>query len=770
MIAAGDPGAAEALQNAGVTLPGRPESYALVTSGGVRTVIGRDCVGAMYGALDVADRVQAHGAEALTRTDATPEVQSPATEVRAANLFLVLPTAGEGPWWFREPGFWEAYLDLMARARMNLLDLHGMYNTRNGIFPNALLYFGQSASLPSAGVGATEREANVTALRRVVEMAAARGIRVSLMTYRSDLDVMGDSEPTRDQDRAQRTFAREASEDLARRVPGLSRVGFRIGESGHDAEWYTDTIIAGVRAAGGTVGVATRTWGASKPQILALSRAAGGDLLVECKYNGEHLGTPYVIAGGRMTWRGFGSWAQYSYEDFLQAPRPYQFVFQVRAGGTHRVFRNSSYERARRAAETFTFAGAAGFTWEPTHAYLPQRDVFHANPDDRFSPWAFSRDELEYLLYGRLAYDPTTGQEVFRDALAERVGTGELWDPMQAAGDIVPWIQTTHTCGPDLRNFSPELEWGGPVGYWATAPENARREDACEFPWHGPFDSFAVASAHDLAADLVAGRGTSRLSPLWVAARVLDDARRARAASEVAVDGANPWARDVVRECVALADLGEYWGHKMRGAAALAVYQASGSEAWLQAARDETFVADRAWEALARDSDHLAPFFDRLRMWYVGLGDFHWRRELAWLPRDAASIAEVERAVRAHPPVGVGALPTPTEWLAGARGVGPSGLRLTVDPLTPMAAERGVTATLSEEPPSGAAVNLLWKPFHSHEDWRSIPMTGRGTQWNARVMVPGAGAMFAVEVVGAAGVGRRLPDVVNGVPYVVVAP
>jgi len=39
---------------------------------------------------------------------------------------------------------------------------------------------------------------------------------------------------------------------------------------------------------------------------------------------------------------------------------------------------------------------------------MPVRDDYHAMDVDRFSPWAFGRDELQYQMFGRLAYDPTT--------------------------------------------------------------------------------------------------------------------------------------------------------------------------------------------------------------------------------------------------------------------------------------------------------------------------------------------------------------------------
>jgi hypothetical protein len=661
--------------------------------------------------------------------------------------------------------YWREYLDMMAEARLNVLDLHAMYNLDNTVFPNALLYFATSATYPDIGAPLAERERNLAMLNRVIEMARVRGIRVALMSYRADADLLGNPAPPLDEG-TMSVYTREASADLANRASGLWRLGFRIGESGRSANWYTSTFVAGVKSAGHGVGLYTRSWLARRDDINALAGAAGSSLIVEAKYNGEHLAAPYVIAGGPAA-----AWGPYSYEGFLDPPMPYTFLFQVRAGGTHRIFRFASYERSQRMARSYALSPrVAGFTFEAAHAYFPQRDFYHAS-SDRFSEWTFRRDELSYWLAGRLAYDSSTPERVFRGALARRVGTDDLWDAMQAASDIVPWIQTANTCGPDHRDFAPELELGGDVGYWASARDAAPPENACFHPDHGPFDSFAVASPFEAAADLIAGRATTRLSPIQVAQKVLDDAAHARAAIGVAIDPNNAEARDVVRECVAIADLGEYFGHKLRAATALAVYASSGAADWLTAARRESDLAQTAWRDLAEHTAYIAPFEDRLRMTGLGLSPFHWRDEVPRLAAENAAIDALALAVKTSPPDFHGTLPAPPDWLDRARPAGPGLATLDITPRDPHAASFTVTATFGAALPEGASVQLLSKSFASNHDWQSVPMTsGDGGAYTATISGTGDGAMFAVEIGGAIGDGYRYPDVLEETPYRTLAP
>jgi hypothetical protein len=771
VVTVDDPAAPAALAQAGVALDPRPESFAIVESAGAFWVVGRDEVGAMYGALELAERLQNGGSGGLSSS--LPIVASPSVTIRAANLFLVLPADDEPAWWFCDSDFWTQYLDLLARARINFLDLHGMYDLRNTLFPNALLYFANSQSHPDVGVAQATRARLVGMLRTIVAMASARGIRVGLMTYRSDLSVDAVSSAP-DDDPTVRSYTREAAADLARSVPGLARIGFRIGESGHDAAWYQDTIIAGAREAGTGVGIYTRTWGATKNEVMSIVGAAGGDVIVEAKMNGEQLAAPYAIAGGHFT-----AWHPYSYEDYLDPPIPYSFVFQVRSGGTHRMFRQASFERARRTVPSFVLGQARGFTLEAPHAYFPQRDDYHAIAEDRFSPWTFRRDELEYLLYGRLAYDPTTPASVFRAALAERVATDGLWEPMQAASEIIPWAQLAETCGPDQRDYAPDLEWGGTVAMWASPDGASTPGMPCQH--HGAFDSFSIASPDETARDLVSGIGTARVTPPEIATIVSAAAAKARVAGAVAIDPANAEARDVVRECLALADFGDYLAHKLRAATALAVYRRTAASDYLVTARSEIALADTAWLALAADTAHIAPFQDAMRMCqftrycddptsFHWVKPFHWREEAANLPADPESIDAVEHAVKSTPPTFAGTLPSPADWLDAARTPGPTLSSFTIEPPDPRAERWTVTATFATPPPPGSSVKIVWKGFSGLDDWLAAPATGDGVAYQSVIAGTQAGAYFAIEVNCPPSSAWRYPDVRAETPFIALPP
>ena len=770
IVLATEPCAQVRLQNAKLTLPEQPESYAILAENGRPLIVGRDPVGGMYGALELAELIEIDPQAALQIT----KVATPRARIRGANLILVLPDEEEqqANWWFYDLDFWSRFLDLMASSRLNFLDLHGMYNLENTQFPNALLRFATSPSFPGVGAPLPERQRNLETLRKVVEMADNRGIKAALTTYSSSASLNG-NDPSMLSNAELASYTQEATRDLITKIPKLWGLGFRIGESGRDSPWFTRYFIGGLRAGSQSAHVVVRTWLSNKQEILDIARAAGQGAMVESKFNGEQLGPAYAVTGGLMA-KGASSlfdWSVYSYESYLDLPVDYDFVFQIRSAGTHRLFRYNSFERTRKVMQTVLLGRSKGFTLEAPHAYFSQRDRFHS-ASDRFSPWLFERDELAYFLFGRLGYDPDTPEEVFRFHIARRLKINALWESMQAASEIVPSYITAFTCGPDHRHFAPDLEWGGSVAYWAndpTTPQNSG--DTCATHYHGPFDQFAVASPFEVAEDLAAGRVTSKETPFEIGKQLLDKAQIARRATEY-VHAVDPETRDVARECVALADLGEYVGHKLRGAEALAIYKTTERRDYLDAARSETGQADLAWQRLASDTNYIAPFKENLRMLQLGFKRFHWSLFMPQLAQDPASIDAVEKAVNENPAKPLNQnIPSAITLLSNPKGMArPRLVSLTISPQSATAAKYAVKLEIADPIPPGGSVRIWWKSFSGAANWASVPAVADGKVFEAEVPGTGVGVMVAAEVTLGGISGFRYPDPQKETPYLVIAP
>jgi dienelactone hydrolase len=637
---------------------GLPESFEIAFEDGRADVRGADPNGALYGALELAERIRRFGADALR---GAPVGGKPFLRDRGWNLFLTLPwdyaaddtdydpaaLADPDRWWFANDGYWRTLFDEMARARLNWLDIHGTWDISVTDAPNLYAYFIQSDRFPKVGVASEIKDANLKQLNKIIAMAHDRGVRVSLMAYEARFHTPHAPDPYPENEKDLYDYTREMVETMIRRVPGLDAIGFRIGESGH-GEGFFNCYLEAVKASGRDIPLITRSWLARKPRVVPLA-AASRDFTVEIKYNGEQWGSPYMLMGGRMA-----GWYSYSFEDYLSdssaagavrlwpgnpAPgggewpaEPYKLVWQVRANGTHRILPVHNPGAVRRAVKSMPLGTASGFTVECLETYYPKSPRYYvADPGDLYCDWTHERDRLFLRTWGRLGYDPETPDDVFEAMAAETFGaTGApLFESWAAAGRIIHTAFSGFSLGPDHRNHAIELEWGGDTaGYLAG----------------DPFDSHVFKSAREALADAATGGLDGRIAPPEAAARLVADAETAAKAADIPLSlvpaGERKRFGELVVVCGQAAHLGRYYAERFMSA-----YRAGQAEAGTPGAAGQAAAhmreAEQAWSALAAQPFY-KPFTERLRM---RTNAFHWSQELPKIKAEADRLARLAAPV-----------------------------------------------------------------------------------------------------------------------------
>ncbi len=757
----------ESLTAAGLKAPfeirvggtGAPESFEITFGDGGAVVQAPDANGALYGALELAERVRRRGKEALT---GRPVAGRPFLRDRGLNLFLTLPwdyaanatdydpraLVDPARWWFANDGFWETLFDQMAAARLNWLDLHGTWDISVTDAPNLYAYFIQSDRFPKVGVPEEIKAANLRRLNTIIEMAHARGVRVSLMAYEARFHTPHAPEPYPETEPDLYAYTREVAEKLIRSAPGLDALGFRIGESGHGEEFFTCYIEA-VKAAGRDIPLITRSWLARKSRIVPLARAYR-DFTVEIKYNGEQWGAPYMLMGGRMA-----GWYSYSFEDYLSdsgtpdavrlwpgnpAPgggvwpaEPYKIVWQVRANGTHRILPVYDPAAVRRAVRSMPLGTASGFVVEGLDAYYPKSPRYYlADPGDAYCEWTHERDWMFLNMWGRLGYDPDTPEEALDALVADKLGPAAppLVKAWKAASRIISTAFSAFSLGPDHRNHAIELEWGGDTAGYLAA---------------GPFDTHVFRSIKEDVAGEGGPNVDGRISPEEAAARLVGLAEAAAAAGAIPLDSAPPGERKRLKEletaCGQAAHLGRYYAERFLSARRSAEAELKKPDA-AGAAAFHMQEAEKERSALAACAFY-KPFTERLRM---KTNTFHWSEELPKVRDEAARLAAI-------------AAPVP-------------------DPIIPSPVEPGLpTISLEIHPGSvkmsvpAAGLDRAWalvKPLPSSAFFHKFPMKRRGASFEYTFKREPWGHALAVEV-GRRRRVRRLPGWDADAPYLVVS-
>lgn len=740
-------------------LPKKAESFVIHRSGDNVVIAGSDANGVMYGCLELAERLDMKGRVALDIRE--PIVQSPAVEFRAVNPFLTLPYGvADKDWWFLQDGYWEGYLDQLARARINWIDMHGMYDIKTTWFPNIYPYFITSEEFPLAGADPAMAARNLSMLNRVIALAKQRGIKFALMSYSATWNGPGLREsPYPDSEENLAAYTREVVRKMIEACPGLDMIGFRIGESGKSTSFFKDSYIPAIREAGRPIDLYTRTWLAKKDQVLSIGENFPGRFLIEIKYNGEQFGPPYIVAGGRMA-----GWHSYSYQDYYSWPRNYKIIYQIRANGTHRVFPWGNPELAARANMGSTLGGAIGACVEPIDAYYEKYDARHKNDSpNRWYDWQWQRDWFWYNVWGRTAYDPSlkSNDELWTRMFEHHFGkpaASDLFNAMQWASRIVPDAYTSYSLGPDHRNHAPELEWGGNVQKWVEGQ---------------PFDTQNIQTTREFADRLVRGDFSAKATPLQMAGYLAEEARMTRQYVGLARARVGDWTpefKDLVTELTALSYLGDYYSHKLTAASMLAVLEAAsdpvGPEyAGVERIREELALAGQAWGELAAiGEEHYKPFVDSLRM---GTENYTWAEEGRKLDGDIQALDETIAAIKSSANTGT----APAPWTRGD-GEGPAISEVksnVVSSADDLSKKLTVTAEISD----GGGVSKVFlktKAFPSERRWNVTAMERRGDAFVGEANVLPEGLMWCIEAVDGDGNGSMWPNFRYATPYRVVLP
>lgn len=714
---------------------GEKESYKITSAGGKVQIVGSDQNGAMYGCFEFAERLRNQGSKAWsTRASGSPFLVD-----RGLNLFLTLPwdykkndtdydvAALSDPqrWWFQNDDYWTTLLDIMAKSRLNWLDIHGGWDISVTNAPNLYAYFVTSPSFPKVGVPDSVKAVGMARLNKVIAMAHARGIRVSLMAYEANLRIPQNPNPPYEATEANvYKYTKEAVEQMIRQAPGLDAIGFRIGESGK-SESFFKCYGEAVKNSGRHIPLITRSWITTKQKVLPLAQASK-DFTVEIKYNGEQWGAPYMVSGGRMA-----NWSSYSFEDYLsdsgdksqntktwpgqpdgqggQWPsEPYKIVWQVRANGTHRIFPFYNPDWVRRSIKVMKIGTASGYTIEGEDAYYPKApDYYLADIKDKYCNWVHQRDEMYWMTWGRLGYDPKVPDDVF-DAKVKSwfPGRGDgILKAWREASLVVPLSFMANSIGPDHRDHAPELEWGGSTMSLIDAQ---------------PFDSFSVRPIVEDALQDNLGVHDGRVS----VAQVGHELRKAFESGTRALGvprGPTGRGRELSYSTTMLLEWARFQSGRYLTAGQIADALRTTGKPGL---RDSTQAsASQGWRGLtdSAESAFYRPFTEKLRM---HTNTFHWKSQDQTVKDDLA-------AVRALPVV-------KTKEVARE---GNAFSKLNLDSTWTATKVKCRVAVMG-----ASDAWLLWKPLPSSTFFHRIPMRLSGREASIEIPRMACGMCVAVEL------------------------
>jgi hypothetical protein len=540
-------------------------------------VIGGDAAGTMYGGLELAERIRA-GADPMQPEDVD---QAPRFALRAVKVNL--------PWisyrkheclqlhdeTCRDPAYWRALIDHLAECRFNRLSLWSLH-------PWCLMV--RPTDFPEAcDLDEVELDRWRSLWKGIFAHAHARGMKVQVFTwnifvspalakahgvakYSINWDYFGEG----DTSDLVRRYNRSVLAQVLREYPELDGLGITQSERmggmtpRERGKWIGEALLPAIKDAGRPVELNYRIpHSANKGSGGSTSRESEligrrlledvdlpGDVWSEVKYNWSHgHSTPKlcIIHGGHPT-------------DALWNPpsTKYRLTWMVR---------NEDFFCLRWCGPSFVRAHVrendrpwTGGYYVGSECYVPAKNYIDKPARDTGARWAFQRQRLFYLVWGRLLYEPAMSDEALARAIDGQYGPGvggALLPALDRAAQTPLRIATFHGATWDHTLYSEGFLTRD--GFITIDRLMAAR----------PLDP-AWMSVGDFVGATAGGKAApaDRTTPLQVADSAEADARAAL--KLLASLGSHRGAvGEEIADAVAWAHLGLYLADKLRAAVAL---------------------------------------------------------------------------------------------------------------------------------------------------------------------------------------------------------
>lgn len=593
------------------------EAYRIAHVGGTLQLRGGDARGLLYGLLDVAEEL-GRG----TPLGKIERNERPPVGFRALKFNLPYAAYRNAPSLevhqdvCRDPKFWEAFLDMMAANRFNVLTLWSLHPFHYFVVPKS---FPEARSIPEA-----ELQEFRALWTKLFAMARERGIETYLINwnifvspgfarahqiaeYSCDWSFFGKAETSP----LLEAYTRECVQQVIDEYPDLTGLGITQGERmggmtpAERRAWVDRAIVPGIQAAkrpskfiyraplsadtqsGGTTNAANDR--ATRAHIDGLGGNVSQPVLVEFKFNWSHgHSSPelFIVHGGKL-----------SDAYWNPVPEKYQTVWTVRNEDFH-VLRWGDPDFVRTFLQK-NLAPHFGGVIVGSEVFIPAKDIVSLDGPHRTWRYDFQRQWLFYATWGRTLFSPNSGEAVVQGLLGDRFGADK-------ASDLLGLWKEASRVPTRFASFV-KGTWDGSLyteafGKWRDRDHSA--EGIVLIDVQSLIDHPVLDPRYMNVAEFVAAEGkmaAGRISPLELADG-LTKTRDEIAAGLARLRAVGPVKAPLEAELADLeawAAFAQHFAEKLRGAVALARYQRTGDKAEQRLAIDCLRRALQQWNLLA---------------------------------------------------------------------------------------------------------------------------------------------------------------------------
>ena len=646
-FAAGD--LRQALQDAGFTISSRdgdkkiellieqgagtPESFKIKRIGSdcIR-ITGADAAGAMYGGLEAAELIRIGGLDRVRDDQQRPYMAMRGTkfncplDVRTPSYTDMCDSAQQNiseMWSF---DFWKSYLDSLARYRYNYVSLWNLHPFPSMVkvsdYPDVALEDVKRSTIQwkeyysgtGCGFDAPEILNNTETLkkmtidekiefwRKVMRYAKERNIVFYVVTW--NIFVYGTDGKYGITDSIENKttidYFRKSVRQMFLTYPDLAGIGLTTGENMEGAgtpqkeDWAFETYGLGVLDAAKELPGRKITFIHRQHQTGALDIAKKFKPLV------DHPDIEFIFSF---------KYAQAHVYSCTKQPFHTEFVKDIQGQGNLKTiwtlrnddiyyFRWGAPDFVREFIQNIPYDVSRGYYYG-SDQYIWGREFLSKNPQ---SPRQIEIDKhwYQWMLWGRLGYDPTISNERFMQIIKTRfptVDAEKLFTAWQSASMIYPLTTGFHWGALDFQWYIEGCR--SKHGVKGPGRTESGFNDVNRFISLPPHPSTGYVSIPDYVDKTLGGEAIDGISPLDVACRIRSNSEQALMLLKDMDSPGNKELAETLTDIKTVAYLGNYYAHKIYGATELELFRKSQKNEHQQAAVRELEKAAECWRLYA---------------------------------------------------------------------------------------------------------------------------------------------------------------------------
>jgi hypothetical protein len=655
------------LDNAGISweiIPGsadlKPEGFILKRLDNGVMIQAVNEAGLMYGCLELAEQIRLYGLENIRETQQNPHMEMRGTkfniplDMRTPSYTDASDAAQHNIATMWDIEFWKDYIDNLARNRFNYISLWNLHPFPSMVkvpdYPDVALedVFRSTVNwqeyyhLHATGLDAPEIIENYEVIREikmedkirfwqeVMAYAKSRNIGFYIITWNIFTNGTDGKYGITDdiQNQITRDYFRSSISELFRIYPDLKGIGLTTGENMHNAsfqekeDWAFDTYARAM------LEVAVEMPDRQFTFIHRQHQTGAREIMEKFK--------PLIVQENVDFIFSF-KYAQAHVYSAVEQPFHKDFIKEIGSVKTIWGLRNDDIYHFRWGAPDFVRDFIGNLPTEPmkgiyygSDQWVWGRDFLSKDPISAPGQLEILKHWYQWMLWGRLSFDPTVDNQRFQQILQNRFPETDgiaLFDAWQAASMVYPITTGFH--------------WGALDFQWyiegcKSRPEPANNDtgfhDVNRFISLGTHPGSGYQSIPDYVKSTQNGGDTSLTTPMEVSEMLHQKAEKALGLIAQAHSGEDRELKVTIQDILTISYLGKYYAHKIAGATYLALFRANGESSLQDKAVAELEAALVYWNQYTEE----ALKQNKHPLWTNRVGFVDFEKTAEWVAEDIA--------------------------------------------------------------------------------------------------------------------------------------